>query len=171
MLNVSNVLSLSRAGFALAFLQENVVIRLLAIALAMISDFLDGYLARLQKTTTHFGAILDPIMDKFFVFFVGGILYLEDRLVAWELGALISRDISLCLFGLFLGLVQGWKGYECKALWWGKITTVAQFFLLIGLTLNFIFPGYVYLIFVIMAGFAFLELFLRFRKTDQKEKS
>ncbi|MCH9608645.1 MAG: CDP-diacylglycerol--glycerol-3-phosphate 3-phosphatidyltransferase [Chlamydiales bacterium] len=170
MLNVSNVLSLSRAGFALAFLQENIAIRLLAIALAMISDFLDGYLARLQKTTTSFGAILDPIMDKFFVFFVGGVLYLENRLLSWELGALISRDISICLFGLFLGLVRGWKGYECKALWWGKITTAAQFFLLLGLTLNFIFPGYVYLIFVIMATFAFVELLLRYRVNNNAVK-
>ncbi len=155
MLNVSNVLSLSRAGFALAFLQDNVIIRLLAIALAMASDFLDGYLARRQKTTTSFGAILDPIMDKFFVFFVGGVLFLENRLGTWEFGGLISRDISLCLFAIFLCCVRAWNGYECKALWWGKVTTVAQFFLLIGLTLGFIFPGYVYFIFVMMAACAF----------------
>ncbi len=164
MLNLSNILSLSRAGLALAFLQENMLIRLLAIVLAMTTDFLDGYLARLQKTTTKFGAILDPIMDKFFVFFAGVVLLLEGRLVGWELGALISRDISLCIFGLYLGMVGGWKGYECKALWWGKITTAAQFFLLIGLTLNFIFPGYVYLLFVMMAGFAFLELVARHKR-------
>lgn len=105
MLNLSNILSLSRAGLALAFLQENMLIRLLAIVLAMTTDFLDGYLARLQKTTTKFGAILDPIMDKFFVFFAGVVLLLEGRLVGWELGALISRDISLCIFGLYLGMV------------------------------------------------------------------
>ena len=163
MLNLSNILSLSRAGFALAFLQEHVGIRLLAIALAMLSDFLDGYLARLSKTTTPFGAVLDPIMDKFFVFFAGGVLYLENRLAGWELGALISRDISLCLFGLFLGCVRGWQGYECKALWWGKITTGLQFLILIGLTVQFVFPGFVYLLFVMMAGCAFLELIVRYR--------
>ena len=164
-LNLSNVLSLSRAGFALAFLQENPLIRLLAILLAMVSDFLDGYIARRQRTTTQFGAVLDPIMDKFFVFFAGGIFFLEKKIHIFELSSLLSRDISICLFGLFLGFVKGWADYECKAIWWGKITTVAQFGLLIGLTLNVIFPTYVYLIFLVMAMFAFLELLFRYRRT------
>lgn len=164
MLNLSNVLSLSRAGFALVFLQENPLIRLAAIGLAMVSDFLDGYIARRQRTTTHFGAILDPIMDKFFVFFVGGVFYLEGKLSTWQLGTLLSRDISLCLFGLYLWVVKGWKGYECKAIWWGKITTVAQFIVLTGLTINIHFPALVYLLFVLMAAFAFLELLLNYAR-------
>lgn len=165
LLNLSNILSLSRAGFALAFLQENPFIRLLAIALAMLSDFLDGYIARRQRMTTSFGAVLDPLMDKFFVFFAGGVFYLEKKITGLELGALLSRDVSICLFGLFLGAVKGWKGYECKAIWWGKLTTVAQFTFLIGLTLNMRFPYYVYIIFVVMAGFAFMELLFRYRRT------
>lgn len=167
MLNLSNILSLSRAAFALAFLQENPWIRLLAIALAMLSDFLDGYIARKQRTTTQFGAILDPIMDKFFVFFAAGVFFLENKLSILGLLALLSRDISLCIFGLFLGIVRGWKGYEVKAIWWGKLTTVAQFALLIALTLNVIVPNWIYLIFVVMAAFALLELLLRyFRSTN-----
>lgn len=165
MLTISNLLSLSRAGFALAFLQENIAIRLIALVLAMISDFLDGYLARLSKTTTNVGAILDPIMDKFFVFFVGGVLYLEHSLAGWELAALVSRDVSLCVFGLFLLFIKGLRGYECRALWWGKITTALQFFILVGLTLRIVFPGYVYLIFVIMAACAFIELCVRYKNT------
>jgi phosphatidylglycerophosphate synthase len=165
LLNLSNILSLSRAGFALAFLQENPLVRLLALFLAMISDFLDGYIARKQKMTTQFGAILDPLMDKFFVFFAGGVFYLERKLTGFEMGALLSRDVSICCFGIFLGIVKGWKGYECKALWWGKITTVAQFGFLIGLTLNRTFPNYVYSLFMMMAGFAFLELLVRYRRT------
>lgn len=172
MLNLSNVLSLSRAGFALAFLQDNAMIRLLAIILAMVTDFLDGFLARKQGTTTQFGAIIDPIMDKFFVFFAGGVFFLEGKLTPFKLGTLLSRDISLCAFGLYLGIVRGWKGYECRAIWWGKISTVAQFFLLIGLTLNIAFPTYVYLLFVMMAAFAFMELVAGYRrKVDSRTKN
>ncbi len=162
MLNLSNILSLSRAGFALAFLQHNPWIRLVAIGLAMCTDFFDGYIARRQRTTTQFGAILDPVMDKFFVLFAGGVFFFEDKLSLLGLAALLSRDISLCLFGVFLLLVRGWKGYEVKAIWWGKITTVAQFVVLICLTLNFVFPFWVYLIFVAMAFLAFLELLTRY---------
>jgi len=170
MLNYSNILSFSRAAFALAFLQDNVVIRVCAILLAMVSDFLDGYLARLSKHTTQFGAILDPIMDKFFVFFVGGVLYLEDRLGGWELSALISRDLFLCLFGLCLLCLRAWQEYECKALWWGKITTALQFFILIGLTVGCFFPWYIYLAFVVMACCAFLELILRYKRSCRSLK-
>lgn len=166
MLNFSNVLSLSRAGLALAFLQENPILRFLAIVLAMISDFLDGYIARRQKTTTQFGAILDPIMDKFFVFFAGGVFYLEGKLAAWQLCTLLSRDLSLCVFGLYLGMVKGWKGYECKAILWGKLTTALQFLVLSGLTFNLPIPTAVYLFFVAMAAFAFVELVIRYRKAS-----
>lgn len=167
MLNFSNVLSLSRGGFALAFLQENPWIRLLAVILAMITDFLDGYIARRQRQATQFGAIIDPLMDKFFVFFAGGVFFIEDKLALLGLAALLSRDISLCLFGLFLGIVRGWKGYEVKAIWWGKITTVAQFTLLICLTFNVIIPTWIYLIFILMAAFAFLELLIRYSRTKR----
>lgn len=166
MLNFSNVLSLSRAGFALAFLQFNPFIRLGAIIFAMASDFLDGYIARRQKTTTQLGAILDPVMDKFFVFFAGGVFFLEGKLAAWQLGTLLARDLSLCMFGLYLGLVKGWKDYECKAIWWGKLTTALQFFILIGLTFSYSFPNSVYIFFVVMAAFAFTELILRYRKAS-----
>lgn len=158
-------MSLSRAGLALVFLQENPLIRLLAILLAMASDFLDGYIARKQNMATPFGAVLDPIMDKFFVFFAGGIFYMEKKLPGLELGALLSRDVSICFFGIFLYCVKGWKGYECKAIWWGKITTVAQFGFLIGLAFNVRFPIYVYLLFMVMAGLAFIELLARYRRT------
>lgn len=169
MLNFSNVLSLSRAAFALVFLQPNPYYRLAAILLAMITDFLDGYIARKQGTTTQFGAILDPIMDKFFVFFAGGIFFLEHRLEAWELVTLLSRDLSLCLFGIYLLFKKGWKGYECKAIFWGKITTAIQFLFLIGLTFNFVFPSYFYLLFIVMAAFAFFELVTSFKRVTKKD--
>jgi CDP-diacylglycerol--glycerol-3-phosphate 3-phosphatidyltransferase len=169
MLNLSNVLSLSRAGFALAFLQENTLIRVIAIIGAMVSDFLDGYIARRQGTTTQFGAILDPIMDKFFVFFAGGVLFLEDRLYTWELCALLSRDLSLCLFGIYLAIAKGWKDYECKAIFWGKLTTSAQFLVLIALALQLMIPAAIYLFFIVMAGFAFLELLTGYRRKVKNE--
>src|SRR5690349_15331577 len=130
MFNLSNSLSLLRAPLAFLYLLENPTIRLIAILLAMLTDSVDGYLARRSKTTTRFGAVLDPAMDKFFVVFCLGILLSENRLEVWQLLTMISRDFALCLFGLYLSLSGLWQSYEFRAIRWGKITTALQFIVL-----------------------------------------
>lgn len=164
MLNLSNALSLSRAALALVFLQDQPMLRFIAILCAMATDFLDGFLARRRGMTSRLGAVLDPIMDKFFVLFVGGVLYLEGNIFLWQFIALLSRDISLCVFAIYLFLIRGWKGYECKAIMWGKIITVCQFFILIALTWGFVIPSYIYFLFIGMATCAFIELFTGYQK-------
>ena len=45
----------------------------------MATDSLDGYLARKYHKTSQFGAFLDPLMDKFFVFFAVSITRKESE--------------------------------------------------------------------------------------------
>jgi phosphatidylglycerophosphate synthase len=158
MLSLSNGLSFSRAPLALLFLTDNTALRLTAILLAMFTDSIDGYLARRHHSSSHFGAILDPAMDKFFVFFVLGALLIEGRLEIWQASAMISRDFFLCVFGIYLSVTGHWQSYECKAVRWGKITTGLQFFVLIGLTLGQVFPWYLYVLFILFGTLAFIEL-------------
>lgn len=158
MFSLPNILSFSRAPLAFLFLSENVYLRLFAIILAMLSDSLDGYLARKKGMNSQFGAILDPIMDKFFVLFVLIVLLLEGRLEGWQVCATISRDFSLLLFGIYLGISGHWNAYQCKAIRWGKISTALQFLVLIGLTIGFVFPYYVYFVFILFGTLAFIEL-------------
>ena len=164
MLNLSNSLSLLRAPLALLFLFESTTVRLIAILLAMLTDSIDGYLARKWHTTTRFGAVLDPAMDKFFVVFCLGILLSENRLLPWQGLMMISRDFALCLFGLYLSLAGLWQSYEFRAIRWGKITTALQFIVMIALTLGFSIPWYLYGAFVVFAGLALIELF-QFKKS------
>lgn len=158
MLSISNGLSLLRAPLAFLFLIENVPLRIIAIVLAMLTDGLDGYLARRYRATTQFGAVLDPVMDKFFVFFALGILLKEGQLQGWEAAAMLSRDFSLCIFGIYLGLAGRWHDYRCKAIRWGKVTTAFQFLVLITLTLHYLVPWYIYPLFVLSGMLAFIEL-------------
>ena len=164
MLSLSNGLSFLRAPLALLFLAENTFLRISAIVLAMITDSIDGYLARRYRSASQFGAILDPAMDKFFVFFGLGVLIFEGRLLPWQACAMISRDFFLCVFGLYISLAGKWHAYQFKAIRWGKITTSLQFFVLIVLTLNFTIPWYVYNLFILSGALAFVELF-RIKKT------
>lgn len=159
MLSISNALSLLRAPLALLFLIEQPFLRLTAILLAMFTDSIDGYIARRSRSVTQFGAILDPAMDKFFVFFALGVLMMEGQLLSWQACAMISRDFFLCLFAIYLGLAGRWHSHKYGSIRWGKITTALQFIVLIGLTFGFAFPWYVFALFIISGCLAFIELF------------
>jgi CDP-diacylglycerol--glycerol-3-phosphate 3-phosphatidyltransferase len=158
MWNLSNSLSLLRAPLACLFLFESTALRLTAIVLAMVTDIVDGYLARRNRTATRLGAILDPAMDKFFVLFALIIFSLENRLEAWQAATMLSRDFALCLFGMYLSWSGHWQSFAFRAIRWGKITTALQFTVLIGLTLGTTFPWYLYTTFVLFGLLALHEL-------------
>lgn len=158
MLTVSNSLSFIRIPLAFLFLQENPYLRTLAILLAMVTDSIDGYLARKNRSVSQFGAILDPVTDKFFVYFALAVLFLEGKIASWEVAAMLSRDMFLCLYGLFMIATRRWKTIVFRAIRWGKVTTALQFFVLFGLVFQFSFPWVTYGAFVAMGWLAFLEL-------------
>lgn len=168
MLTLSNILSFIRAPLALVFLQKNVPLRVAAIIIAMISDSIDGYLARRNKSASKFGAILDPTMDKFFVYFVLATLYIEGSMRLWEALALLSRDFALCFYGIYILCFKKVSDFEVKALRWGKVSTALQFAIIIGVTLRLHFSIYVYILFVALGVLSFIELIQR---TSQKKIS
>ena len=164
MITLSNGLSVIRIPLAFLFLWQNIYIRIIAITLAMITDSIDGYFARKYKSASRFGAFLDPAMDKFFVYFVLSIFIIEGNIRPWQALAMISRDFSLVFFGIFLTIMDKWKNYKIKAIRWGKVTTALQFCVLIGLTLNFQFSVYVYVIFITLGILSLIELLLGYKK-------
>lgn len=159
MMNASNSLSLVRAPLAFLFLQDNSTLRIIAILLAMFTDSIDGYLARRSQSESRLGAILDPAMDKFFVYFAVAALFLENKLTGWEIASMLSRDAFLCLYGLIMLASGRFKEIRIRAIRWGKITTALQFIVLISLVLNIYFPWYLFAGFALMGWLAFLELF------------
>jgi len=158
MLSLSNGLTLLRAPLAFLFLLESPAVRILAIALAMLTDSMDGYLARKLRNTSQLGAILDPIMDKFFVFFVLGVFLVEKKLAPWQACSMLSRDFSLCLFALYLGLSKNWNNFQFKSIRWGKITTALQFFILIAVTLSYSISLFIFPLFILFGILVFIEL-------------
>lgn len=172
MFYLPNAISALRLPLSLLFLVDNLVVRLIAIVGAMLTDYLDGFLARrVVGGTSRFGAILDPIMDKFFVLFCSSILVMEGALVPLQMLALISRDIFLLLFALYLVYKKAWRIYEIRAIRWGKWITAGQFCVLFALSLHYTFSWLVYDSFVALALFFVLELFIdyeRFARTQKK---
>lgn len=167
-----NVISALRLPLSLMFLVDNLVIRLIAIVGAMLTDYLDGFLARrVVGGASRFGAILDPIMDKFFVLFCSSILVMEGALVPLQMLALLSRDIFLILFAFYLVYRKAWRVYEIRAIRWGKWITAGQFCVLFALSLHYTFSWLVYDGFVALALFFVLELFVDYERFARTQKS
>lgn len=160
MFTVPNVLSLCRIPLAFCFLQESPLIRSLAIILALISDGLDGYLARRYRQESQLGTILDPLTDKFFVLFATIILVGEGRLNLLEVGLLICRDFSVAFFACYLLWKKNLTHYRVRAIWCGKVTTVCQFIVLFCLVYSIPIPVAGFTLFALLGILALLELYL-----------
>ena len=164
MLNPPNSLSLLRAPLALLFIIENTTTRIIAIILAMLTDSIDGYLARRYRYTSRFGTILDPLMDKFFVYVVLLTLLFENQMSLWQTTTMLTRDLFLFLFMVYLGISGAWKNFEFRAIRWGKITTASQFLFLLAIVLKLSFPSFIYNVFIVFGCLAFFELIQYSRK-------
>jgi CDP-diacylglycerol---glycerol-3-phosphate 3-phosphatidyltransferase len=153
-----NIISFSRFPLALLFLQDNPAWRLCAIVLALLSDGLDGFLARRQRMSSTFGTLLDPLADKFFVMFVAIILMGEGKLQLWQAVALACRDISVLLFGTYLIWNKRLVNYKFRSIHCGKITTFLQFMVLLCLLLNITIPSPLYIMFILLGLLSLVEL-------------
>lgn len=156
---VLNALTLSRAPLALLFMLDSPLVRILAVALAMITDSIDGWLARRWRSTSRFGAILDPLMDKFFVYFVLSVLFMESRIELWEALAMVSRDFSLVVFASYLIITRQLRVSEFRAIIWGKVSTALQFGVLIAIVIGYQIPAAVFYLFMSLSVLALIELF------------
>ena len=159
MFTLSNVLSFLRAPLALVFAYGSMPIRLISVVLSMVTDSIDGFIARRSHTATRFGAILDPLMDKFFVYTCLVVFLSEEKLLLWQAVIMISRDIALCLFAIYLTAMRKWRTHPFKSLLWGKVSTALQFLTLISITLGLVVPTACFYLFIVLGFFALYELF------------
>ena len=67
----------------------------IAFALAVLSDYLDGVLARRMKCETDFGRLMDPLADKVLVAAALVCLAWSHDIPAWAAIVLISRDFLI----------------------------------------------------------------------------
>jgi phosphatidylglycerophosphate synthase len=154
----ANLMTLSRALAAFAFLSPSVTVRTLAVIWAGISDMLDGWMARRLHQNDSFGAALDPILDKFFMVFALVVLLTEDKMGSYELTALFARDIMVLFFGLYLALTGHWKNWTLRAPRLGKIFTGLQMLVLFALCIDLAPPAYTYDLFYLLGCLMLVEL-------------
>lgn len=108
-------------------------IALLLFCVASFTDFLDGYLARKHNLVTNFGKFMDPLADKLLVASAMICLITWDKLEAWIVIIIISREFIISGFRL----IASDNGIVIAASYWGKFKTVAQMMMVILMIADF----------------------------------
>jgi cardiolipin synthase len=106
---------------------------MIIFALAAITDWLDGYLARKLGEVSAFGAFLDPVADKLMVAAALIVLVWLDRAEAYLAIIIIGREIAIS--ALREWMAQLGKGRSVAVAMVGKIKTAAQMTAIIALLL------------------------------------
>src|SRR5580693_6739172 len=101
---------------------EGDVLAAVVFALASLTDFVDGYLARTRDSITTFGKLMDPLADKLLI--VGALLSLVSlhRLEGWVAMVIIARELAVTV----LRANAGQSGVVIEATMFGKVKTCVQ---------------------------------------------
>jgi CDP-diacylglycerol--glycerol-3-phosphate 3-phosphatidyltransferase len=102
-------------------------------ALASVTDFIDGYLARSRDSITTFGKLMDPVADKLLVVAAVVALVSLHRVAAWVAMVIIAREFAVTA----TRMAATQSGVVIAANRWGKVKTtvqVATIFLLIAVS-------------------------------------
>ncbi len=104
-----------------------------AFAVASITDWLDGYLARKLDLTSEFGAFLDPVADKLLVAGVLIMLVSEYPLILAATIVIIAREILVSALREWMA-AKGKRGKVAVA-FSGKLKTTVQMIAICALLL------------------------------------
>ncbi len=143
-MNLANKLTISRVVLVFVFmatllvpwgtLTQRLWVSLGVFAVASLTDFLDGYIARSRNLITDFGKFADPLADKMLV--TAAMVALVEigpvpagNLPAWIVIIILIREFTIS----GLRIVAASKNVVIAASWWGKIKTNFQIFMIIVL--------------------------------------
>ena len=164
--SIPNMLTLGRILFIPIFIfllsvgPSPVLHKIAAVifAIASITDYLDGYLARKWEVVTNFGKFADPMADKLLVMSAFIMLIEMEMAPAWVVAIIICRELAVT--GLRLLLVET-GGTVLAAAMPGKIKTFTQMFAIIFLLIHWTLLGqvllYIALIFTIYSGYDYFK--------------
>lgn len=163
---ISNILSILRGamGFPIAILlsRGQMVFATILIILAIVSDALDGFIARRTNQVTNLGKALDPIADKICILTVLLFLIIEGIVPIRFLLFIGTRDLIISIMSVYLMNV---KGMVVGALFTGKVSIIFITATMLSFIYNltFIQPILIYLTYItlVVSFFEYFTLFIR----------
>lgn len=124
-ITISTWLSLSRVvlviPFSLAILAQSPEGRMWAacvLAIGVLTDFLDGYLARGLHQVTEIGKIVDPLSDKISLGLAAVVLTWQGAVPWWYLILIVIRDLLILAGGIY---IKKRKNVIVQSNWPGKV--------------------------------------------------
>lgn len=128
-LNWPNALTLSRVGLGalclipLASDAEGALLLAFALMVAAeLTDFLDGFVARLTNSVSEAGKILDPMADSMYRLMIFAAFVENNWMPAWMLAIFIVRDVGVA----YTRIIASRHGGSVASRFSGKAKAVAQ---------------------------------------------
>ena len=138
---ISNFITAARLVLTFVFLDlfvtdVNRYVALAIYAIAASTDWLDGQIARMTKTVSWLGKMMDPVVDRALLFTGVLGLVMREELPVWVCVVLIGRDVYLACGNL---VVRRYHKRPIDVVYSGKAATallmVGFSFMLLGLPL------------------------------------
>lgn len=135
MKHLPNILTFLRLVLAPVFLymyvQDELVWRSLSLvvfAIAAVTDFFDGYFARVYEVESKSGVFMDPLADKFLTFAGFVCLPVIDPVLFpwWAVGVIVARDLVVTV----LRIVADVRNISVETRYLAKVKTMVQMFFL-----------------------------------------
>ena len=128
---LANVVSVVRLMaipvFLVLVVQDRLITAVVLLVAAVLTDFVDGMIARSMNQITKLGQFLDPFADRLFIAATVIALAIQDVVPWWFVVAVMLRDALLGIGGL---VMTRYGHGTLPVKWWGKVSTFGMLFVL-----------------------------------------
>ena len=128
---LANVVSVVRLMaipvFLVLVVQDRLITAFVLLVAAVLTDFVDGMIARSMNQITKLGQFLDPFADRLFIAATVIALAIQDVVPWWFVVAVMLRDALLGIGGL---VMTRYGHGTLPVKWWGKVSTFGMLFVL-----------------------------------------
>ena len=160
--------------FIIYLINEQFLSALIVFLLCVVSDCVDGLVARIFQQKSRLGVYLDPLADKILLVSSFIVLSVEGFLPSWLTVMVISRDVMI-LLGVFILFLNGLE-FNIRPSIISKINTCLQFITVIAVLskdyLSYSSEFYFYLfcltaLFTISSGLHYMHYWFRVMGEDR----
>lgn len=167
-MNLANKISVTRIilapFFVAAIIYSRFTVALAIFIVCILSDALDGYIARSWNQKTRLGSLLDPIADKLLI--LSGVVSLSIgaglpenlRFPPYVPLIIVSRDVLIILGCIVIYVMRG--KIDIKPTILGKITTFFQMLCIVCILVHCVYSNILWnitVVFTVISGLDYLR--------------